>query len=75
MGFIEVIKSGAIITDCGNEILYNLRDTVNRFRYNEDISVKLKEILNIKKAIVCDLYEDEKLGKNIYPKIARIFFK
>lgn len=25
IGFIEVIKSGAIITDCGNEILYNLR--------------------------------------------------
>lgn len=74
MGFIEIIKSGAIITDFGNEMLYNLRDTVNKFRYNEDISGKLKEILNIKEVIVCDSYDDEQLGKRHMSKIAAEYF-
>lgn len=74
LGFIEIIKSGAIVTDSGIEILNNLRELINKLNKNEELEKELKSELGIKKVIICDSYDDENLGKKQITKVASEYF-
>lgn len=74
LGFVQTIKSGAIITDLGMEMIEDLRELINKLTQNEKIAKNLQEKLGINKAIVCQSYEDEVLGKKSLTKIASEYF-
>lgn len=74
LGFIETIKSGAIITDLGINMLDNLRELINKLNQNEQIEKELEKKLKIKKVIICQSYDDVVLGKKSLAKTASEYF-
>lgn len=75
LGLIEVIKSGAIITDFGVKVLEEGSDLFNKFNYTEELENKLKNYLNIKKVIICnDISGEETSIKNMTKIASKYFF-
>lgn len=74
LGFIKILKSGAIITDLGVEILENLKISFDELNENEKIEKDLLDKLKIKKVILCNSYKDEVLGKKSLTKLASKYF-
>lgn len=75
LGLIEVIKSGAIITDFGIKVLEEGGDLFNKFNYTEELENKLKEYLKIRKVIICnDISGEETSIKNMTKIASKYFF-
>lgn len=75
LGLIEVIKSGAVITDLGINLLEQGEELFNKFNYTEELENKLKEYLNIKKVIICsDISGEETSVKNMTKIASKYFF-
>lgn len=75
LGLIEVIKSGAVITDLGITILEDGSELFSKFNYTEELEEKLRKYLNIRKVIICnDISGEETSIKNMTKIASKYFF-